>query len=200
MSLLGRLLRGKEPAFEELTAGRDDCQKRREEKRLALKKLLVQRDQILTGLKTARRAGDDFKVDTLWDELQDTGRDVAMTRREAKVAGLEYQTLRRYVSGMEHMNRQGDREGVRKLFERARSSRLPELLGRAELDEERYLQELDLLVSEDAESEALPEDDPRKEAFLRRLDTIAETESEGQVEEARRQENQLKQELEDGEI
>jgi hypothetical protein len=200
-SLLGRLLWGKEPSLDDLREALEDTKRRREEKRLGLEKLLVRRDHLLGGLKKARRAGDALKVDALWDELEEIRPDVALTRRELKVAGLEHQTLRRYVSGLEALDRRGDRAGVRRLLRRARTSRLPDLLSRAEIDEERYLAELDLLVSEEAEAEDESRlDDPRKEAFLRRLDAIADAESSGRHEEATQAEADLKQELEDGTV
>ncbi len=199
-SLIGRLLRGKEPSLKELTTAREEAKHRRDEHRLALRKLLVRRDHVMAGLKQARRDGDDVKVDTLWEELEELRPDLALTRRETKVAGLEYQTFRRYVRGMEQLSQHGDREGVRRLFQRVRSSRLPDLLSRAEIDEERYVQELDLLLSDEGELEEIREEDPRKEAFLRRLDAIATAEAGGKEEEARRAEDALKQELEDGAI
>ena len=200
MSLLGRLLRGREPTLEEVSAALEECRRRREEHRLALEKLLVRRDGVVGGLKDAHKAGDAVKVDALWDELNELRPDIALARRETRGAGLEYRTLRRFARGMEHISRRGDREGLRRLFARARSSRLPELLSRAEIDEERYLQELELLISGEGEEEELREEDPRKEAFLRRLDAIAEAEDGGRQDEARRAEEALKQELDDGAV
>jgi hypothetical protein len=199
-SFLGRLFRGKEPDLEELRAALDETERRREEKRLALKKLLVRRDHVLAGLKDARRAGDALKVDTLWDSLEEMRADLGNVRREAKVAALESRTLARYVRGMEHLARRDDREGIRRLLGRVRSSALPDLLSRAEIDEEKYLAELDLLVADDAGAEEPAADDPRKEEFLRRLDRIAEAEGAGRAQDARREEEDLRQELDDGTI
>ena len=198
-SFLTRLLRGSEPSLEELREACAQSERRRNEKQLALEKLLLRRDDIIERMKKARSRRDDLKVDILWNELLALRPELAMVRRELRTANLEYLTLKRYTAGMEALAARGDRQGTKKLLGRLRRSRLPELLARADIEEERYLEELDLVMAEDGSfEEETAGEDPRKEAFLQKLDGVRRAEEAGDLAEAKRREAALKQELDDG--
>lgn len=165
---------------------------------LDLRKLSASQTDIIEKIKGARREGNQFEVDYLWEELKSMKHDFAFNKRAAKVSNLEGIALKKYIRGLERLEKRKDKDGVNKLLQRIRTSGLDAKLALQSIDEEAYLDELnatldDLGLEVDAE---MSDDDPEKEKFLSEIDTINEAEGSGNFEEALKTEAQLKQKLE----
>jgi hypothetical protein len=165
---------------------------------LDLRKLSASQTDLIEKIKGARREGNQFEVDYLWEELKSMKHDFAFNKRAAKVANLEGIALKKYIRGLERLEKRKDKDGVNKLLQRIRNSGLDAKLALQSIDEEAYLDELnatldDLGLEVDAE---MSDDDPEKEKFLAEIDTINEAEGSGNFEEALKTEAQLKQKLE----
>lgn len=165
---------------------------------LDLRKLSASQTDIIEKIKGARREGNQFEVDYLWEELKSMKHDFAFNKRAAKVSNLEGIALKKYIRGLERLEKRKDKDGVNKLLQRIRTSGLDAKLALQSIDEEAYLDELnatldDLGLEVDAE---MADDDPEKEKFLSEIDTINEAEGSGNFEEALKTEAQLKQKLE----
>lgn len=165
---------------------------------LDLRKLSASQTDLIEKIKGARREGNQFEVDYLWEELKSMKHDFAFNKRAAKVSNLEGIALKKYIRGLERLEKRKDKDGVNKLLQRIRTSGLDAKLALQSIDEEAYLDELnatldDLGLEVDAE---MSDDDPEKEKFLSEIDTINEAEGSGNFEEALKTEAQLKQKLE----
>lgn len=165
---------------------------------LDLRKLSASQTDLIEKIKGARREGNQFEVDYLWEELKSMKHDFAFNKRAAKVSNLEGIALKKYIRGLERLEKRKDKDGVNKLLQRIRTSGLDAKLALQSIDEEAYLDELnatldDLGLEVDAE---MADDDPEKEKFLSEIDTINEAEGSGNFEEALKTEAQLKQKLE----
>lgn len=165
---------------------------------LDLRKLSASQTDIIEKIKGARREGNQFEVDYLWEELKSMKHDFAFNKRAAKVSNLEGIALKKYIRGLERLEKRKDKEGVAKLLQRIRTSGLDAKLALQSIDEQAYLDELnttldDLGLEVDAE---MSDDDPEKEKFLAEIDTINEAEGAGNFEDALKTEAQLKTKLE----
>jgi hypothetical protein len=165
---------------------------------LDLRKLSGTQTDLIEKIKGARREGNQFEIDYLWEELKSLKHDFAFNKRAAKVSNLEGIALKKYIRGLERLEKRKDKEGVAKLLQRIRSSGLDAKLALQSIDEQSYLDELnatldDLGLEVDAE---MQDDDPEKEKFLAEIDTINEAEGAGNFEDALKTEAQLKQKLE----
>lgn len=163
-----------------------------------LRKLSAQQGDMLEKMKRARREGNNFEVDYLWEELKSMKHDFAFNRRAAKVSNLEGIALKKYIRGLERLEKRKDKDGVNKLLQRIRTSGLDAKLALQNIDEQAYLDELNATLDElGLEVDADMEDrDPEKDRFLAEIDTINEAEGSGNFDEALKVESDLKQKLE----
>ena len=166
---------------------------------LEMRKLSARQAAIVDEIKSARRSGNQIEVDYLWEDLKDIKHDVNFTRRSARVANLEGITLKRYVHGIERLERAKDKDGIQKMLQRIQSSGLDAKLQVAQINEEEYMDELNSILEaaglEDEYNE-LGEADPEKAKFLGEIDAINNAEEGGEFEAALKREADLKKMLE----
>lgn len=165
---------------------------------LELRKLSASQTDLIEKIKGARREGNQFEVDYLWEELKAMKHDFAFSKRAAKVSNLEGIALKRYIRGLERLEKRKDKDGVNKLLQRIRNSGLDAKLALQSIDEAAYLDELNATLDDlglEIEHD-MSDEDPEKERFLSEIDTINEAEGAGNFEEALKTEQELKQKLE----
>ncbi len=165
---------------------------------MELRKSSARQGTLIEQIKQARREGNSIEVDYLWEELKAIKHDFAFSRRAAKVSNLEGIALKKYIRGLERLEKRKDKEGVNKLLQRIRSSGLDAKLALQQIDEQAYLDELNSTLDElGLEMEGEFEDqDPEKERFLSEIDTINEAETAGDFDTALKSEAELKHKLE----
>lgn len=172
----------------------------RRKKQLEIRRLSHKRNDCLTRLKQARRENNREEVDFLYDDLQAYKLDQQLARRECKVLNLEAIGLKRYVRGLERLEKTSNRGRVRDLMQRVQMSGLDEKLRGASVDEEAYLDALNTTLEdlnmelEDTEM-LLDEGDPEKDSLLSELDEIIAAEEGGDVEIAQRRQSKLEQQM-----
>ncbi|MBN1418400.1 MAG: hypothetical protein JXP34_06455 [Planctomycetes bacterium] len=174
-------------------------ERERRKKQAELKRLSAERDDVIERVRKARKSGDRFEVDSLWEDLKQHKIEAALTRREARILTLEAIAVKRYAWGLERLERSRDKDGVRRLLDRVRKSRLADLLARDEIDEREYRKELESVL-EVAGAEAMADaedDDPEKARFLAEIDAINRAEDDGDFETASERESRLRAEMED---
>ena len=165
---------------------------------MELRKLSTRQASLIEQIKRARREGNSIEVDYVWEELKDIKHDFAFNRRAAKVSNLEGIALKKYIRGLERLEKRKDKDGVNKLLQRIRNSGLDAKLALQQIDEESYMDELnatldDLGLEIDGE---LDESDPEKARFLSEIDTINEAEEGGDFDAALKTEAELRSKLE----
>jgi hypothetical protein len=165
---------------------------------MELRKSSSRQGTLIEQIKQARREGNSIEVDYLWEELKAIKHDFAFARRAAKVSNLEGIALKKYIRGLERLEKRKDKDGVNKLLQRIRSSGLDAKLALQQIDEQGYLDELngtldDLGLELEGEFE---DQDPEKARFLSEIDTINEAETAGDFDTALKSEAELKQKLE----
>ncbi|MCB9894376.1 MAG: hypothetical protein H6839_08000 [Planctomycetes bacterium] len=165
---------------------------------MEMRKLSTRQASLIEQIKRARREGNSIEVDYVWEELKDIKYDFAFQRRAAKVSNLEGIALKKYVRGLERLEKRKDKDGVNKLLQRIRSSGLDAKLALQQIDEEAYMDELnatldDLGLEVDAD---MDESDPEKARFLSEIDTINEAEEGGDFDQALKAETELRAKLE----
>ncbi|MHC4473805.1 MAG: hypothetical protein ACYS99_22950, partial [Planctomycetota bacterium] len=137
----------------------------------------------------------------LYEDLQAIKLDQALARREAKVLNLEAIGLKRYVRGLERLEKTTSKGRIRDLMQRVHMSGLDEKLRGQAVDEEAYIDALNATLAdlnlELEDSELLYEEqDPDKEALLAELDEIIAAEEGGDVEIALQRETALQERME----
>lgn len=165
---------------------------------MELRKLSTRQASLIEQIKRARREGNSIEVDYVWEELKDIKHDFAFNRRAAKVSNLEGIALKKYIRGLERLEKRKDKEGVNKLLQRIRNSGLDAKLALQQIDEESYLDELNATLDDlglEVEGD-LDESDPEKARFLSEIDTINEAEEGGDFEQALKAEAELRTKLE----
>ncbi|MBZ0135955.1 MAG: hypothetical protein K8I27_06240 [Planctomycetes bacterium] len=165
---------------------------------MELRKLSTRQASLIEQIKRARREGNSIEVDYVWEELKDIKHDFAFNRRAAKVSNLEGIALKKYIRGLERLEKRKDKEGVNKLLQRIRSSGLDAKLALQQIDEESYLDELNATLDDlglEVEGD-LDESDPEKARFLSEIDTINEAEEGGDFDAALKTEAELRSKLE----
>lgn len=165
---------------------------------MELRKLSTRQASLIEQIKRARREGNSIEVDYVWEELKDIKHDFAFNRRAAKVSNLEGIALKKYIRGLERLEKRKDKEGVNKLLQRIRNSGLDAKLALQQIDEESYLDELNATLDDlglEVEGE-LDDSDPEKARFLSEIDTINEAEEGGDFEQALKAEAELRTKLE----
>ena len=165
---------------------------------MEMRKLSTRQASLIEQIKRARREGNSIEVDYVWEELKDIKYDFAFQRRAAKVSNLEGIALKKYVRGLERLEKRKDKDGVNKLLQRIRSSGLDAKLALQQIDEEAYMDELnatldDLGLEVDAD---MDDSDPEKMRFLSEIDTINEAEEGGDFDQALKAETELRAKLE----
>lgn len=165
---------------------------------MELRKSSSRQGTLIEQIKQARREGNSIEVDYLWEELKAIKHDFAFARRAAKVSNLEGIALKKYIRGLERLEKRKDKDGVNKLLQRIRSSGLDAKLALQQIDEQGYMDELNGTLDElGLEMEGEFEDqDPEKERFLSEIDTINEAETAGDFDTALKSEAELKHKLE----
>ncbi|MDF1663924.1 MAG: hypothetical protein P1V97_19295 [Planctomycetota bacterium] len=172
----------------------------RRKKQMEMKRLGMKKNETFGRIKKARREGMVEEVDFLYQELQQVKIDTAYCRREAKVLNLEGIGLQRYLRGLERLEKTSNRGRIRDLMERVRTAGLDEKLRGSTVDEEAYLDDLNMTL-EDINIELedvsiLEEGDPEKDQFLSQIDKIIALEEGGKDDIAVEEEEQLKDRLE----
>ena len=169
---------------------------------LELRKLGNRQADLIERIKKLRREGNHIEVDYLWEELKGLKVEIGVLKRDARVRNLEGISLKRYIRGLEKLERSGDKDSVRRLIERVRSSGLDSKLVSSQLDDREYLDELSAVL-EDAglDAELLDEfdRDDEKDSFLAQIDEINAAEEAGDLDVAFEKESTLRTKLEEGE-
>lgn len=171
----------------------------RNKKQREMRKMGERQAELIKEAKAARRQGNALEVDYLWEEISGLRTEQGLLRREMRVLNLEGIGLKRYVRGMERLERQRNPSGVKQLIERIRRSDLDTKLGVANLREQEYLDELKQILEDvGLEVEAAEEfaDDPEKARFLQEIDGIVQAEDTGDAATAEERASALRQRLE----
>lgn len=162
-------------------------ERERRKKQAEMRKQSAQQASLIEQAKQARRDGGDLELDYLWEEMAQVRTDLGLIRRELKILNLEGIGLKRYVRGMERLERERNPKAVKQLIERVRHSSLDAKLGVANLREQEYLAELNEILAdvglELEEAEAVSTD-PGKAKFVADLDAILHAEHAGKPDEA----------------
>jgi hypothetical protein len=167
-----------------------------------MRKLSAKQSDLIERTRKARRERNNIEVDYLWEEMKSVKTEMLVLRKQARVRNLEGITLKRYMHGLERIERSGDRQGAKRMIERIRNSGLDAKLAEADINEREYLAELQETLDEftgAAEADFAEEEDAEKLRFLAEIDGINEAEDEGDVETAAEREARLRAEIEDDE-
>ncbi len=175
-------------------------ERERRKMQLNLRKLGNKRNDTLDRLKSARKENNREEVDFLYEDLQSVKLDQSLTRKESRVLNLEAIGLKRYLRGLERLEKTSTRGRVRDLMDKVRVSGLDEKLHGQAVDEEAYLNALNATLEdlnlELEDFEVGEEDeDPDKDRLLAELDEIIAAEEGGDVEFAKQREAQLQEKL-----
>ncbi len=175
-------------------------ERERRKKQMESRRLAQKRNEALARLKQARKENNREEVDFLWEDLQQIKLDQAMARRESKILNLEAIGLKRYVRGLERLEKTSNKERVRALMQKVQMTGLDEKLRGASVDEEAYIDALQATLEDlnvELEDTDLSEErDPDKEALLAELDEIIAAEEGGEPEVAEERERELRDRLE----
>lgn len=174
-------------------------ERERRKHQLELRRLSHKRLDVLGRLKLARKDNNREEVDFLYEDLQQIQLDQALIRRETKVSNLEAIGLKRYIRGLERLEKTSSKGRIRDLMQKVQMSGLDEKLQGASVDEEAYIDALNATLEdlqvEMADAEIAEEEDPGKEALLAELDEIIAAEEGGDQDEARHREQALQERL-----
>ena len=124
MSFLQELFGRKRVTTRDLKTRLLRIERDRRRKRLELKKLDKRQGEIVEQVKEARRSGNNIEVDYLWEDLKGMKIDRMWMIRESTILNLEGITVKKYLRGMERMERNNNHEGINKMMERIRGSGL----------------------------------------------------------------------------
>lgn len=175
-------------------------ERERRKKRHEIKKLEARQERTLDQLKEARKTGNGIEVDYLWEDLKGVKLERSMLMREATVLNLEGITVKRYLRGLERLERQKDQTSIDKLLGRVRSSGLEAKLDAERVKADEYLDELRAVLDEaglEAELFDVGDEDPEKAEFLRAIDGINQAEESGDLETALEREDELRARLDE---
>jgi hypothetical protein len=189
----------REVPLSEMKTQLTSLERERRRKAFEMRKIEHRQQQAVEKLKAARKNAQKLEVDYLWEEIRTLQLDAAYVKREAKILNLETIAVKKYVRGVERLERTQNKDSVRNLIQRLRTSGLDAKLEKERLHEQDYLDELNAIFAEagiEAEQIAIDEDDPDKEAFLRQIDEINHAEASGNHEVARAKEAELKKSIE----
>lgn len=172
----------------------------RRKKQLEIRKLGNKRNETLLRLKQARKDNNREEVDFLYEDMQQIKLDQTYARRESKILNLEAIGLKRYTRGLERLEKTSNRGKIRDLMQRVQMSGLDEKLRGGSVDEEAYLDALNMTLEDiSMEMEDLDgmyeEGDPEKDALLAELDEIIAAEEGGDPEIANRRQHALEEKM-----
>jgi len=200
MSFLQELFGRKRVTTRDLKTRLLRIERDRRRKRLELKKLDKRQGEIVEQVKEARRSGNNIEVDYLWEDLKGMKIDRMWMIRESTILNLEGITVKKYLRGMERMERNNNHEGINKMMERIRGSGLEAKLDADRIATDEYLDELRAIMDDvgmDMESMDMVEDDQEKAAFLADIDAINVAEESGNLDEVEEAEERLTNQLEE---
>jgi hypothetical protein len=199
MGFFRDLFSKKDVSARELKVTLIGVERERKRKQMELRKVASRQNDMVDRVKKARKSGNGLEVDYLWEDLKAMKFDGAFLKREVKVLNLEGIALKRYVRGMERLERSNNKEGIRKLLERMRSSGLDTKLANQFINDQEYLDELGAIMEEvgmEAEQLESAEDEPAKVKFLQQIDALNSAEESGDLDKALQHEETIKAELE----
>ncbi|MCZ6603200.1 MAG: hypothetical protein O6952_09350 [Planctomycetota bacterium] len=190
---------GKEVTAKELKVSLRKIERERRRRQQEIRKLEAKRGTVVERIKKARKQGNNLEVDYLWEDLTQLKMEGILAMKSARRSNLEAIGLKRYVRGLERLEKNKDKEGIRKLFTRVAESGLDTKLGVEEINEEEYLDELQMILEDaglnDQELDR-EEEDPEKAKFLSQIDAINDAEEAGDFEAATQKEEKLKSAVE----
>jgi hypothetical protein len=174
-------------------------ERERRKHQLELRRLTQKRTDVLARLKLARKDNNREEVDFLYEDLQQIQLDQGLIRRETKVSNLEAIGLKRYIRGLERLEKTSNKGRIRDLMQKVQMSGLDEKLQGAAVDEDAYIDALNATLEdlqvEMADADVSEEADPGKEALLAELDEIIAAEEGGDEDDARHREQALQERL-----
>lgn len=190
----------KEITSRDLKVALRGVERERRKKQMEIRKLGNKRTDVLARLKSARRDNNREEVDFLYDDLQQMKMDQAYARRETKILNLEAIGLKRYVRGLERLEKTSNRGKVRDLMQRVQMSGLDEKLRGSAVDEEAYLDALNATledISMELEDNELifEEEDPGKASLLAEIDEIIAAEEGGESDVALQRQHELEERM-----
>lgn len=195
--LFGKPVTSKELKVHLLKIERD-----RRRKQQSIRKIEAKRSTTIDRIKKARKEGNQLEVDYLWEDLTQLKMEGTIVLKGAKRLNLEGIGLKKYIRGLERLEKAKDKDGIGKLFERVRESGLDTKLGVDEINEQEYIDELAMILEEVGLNEEvfeMEEEDPEKAKFLAQIDAINEAESQGDFDKAVEKETELKTAIEEEE-
>lgn len=176
-------------------------ERERRKKQLEIRKLSSKRNDTLSRLKAARKDNNREEVDFLYEDIQQIKLDQMYSRKESRILNLEAIGLKRYVRGLERLEKTSNRGRIMDLMKRVQMSNLDEKLRGSSVDEEAYLDALNATLEdvsmelEDTEMLLEGEHDPEKDQLLAELDEIIAAEEGGDVEIASKRQHALEEKL-----
>lgn len=176
-------------------------ERERKKKQMEVRRLAQKRNEVLSRLKQARKDNNREEVDFLYEDLQQIKLDQALSRRESKILNLEAVGLKRYVRGLERLEKTSSRGRVRELMKKVQLSGLDEKLRGTSVDEEAYVDALnatleDLNMELEDMDTGSEDQDPDKDKLLAELDEIIAAEEGGDAQVAEQRESALRDKLE----
>jgi hypothetical protein len=199
MGFFRDLFSKKEVTARELKVQLIGVERERKRKQMDLRKISAKQNDMVDRVKRARKSGNSLEVDYLWEDLKAMKFDGASLKRDVKILNLEGIALKRYVRGMDRLEKSNNKEGIRKLLERARSSGLDGKLANQFINDQEYLDELGAIMDEvgmEVEQMEAAEDEPAKVKFLQQIDALNSAEESGDLDKALQHEETIKAELE----
>jgi len=174
-------------------------ERERKRKQMELRKNITRSSDFVEKLKKARKEGNNLEVDYIWEDLNQMRIDSSYLRRESKILNLEGITLKRYVRGMERLERTNNKDGIRSLLDKTRVSGLDAKLAHQFINDQEYLDELGTIMEEiglETDQMEYAEEDPGKMRFLEQIDALNAAEESGDVDQALEHEEKIRVELE----
>lgn len=193
----------RQPSLDDLKAKLREVDRDRKRAMLELRKLSSRQADLIERIKSNRKRGNNLEVDYLWEDLKALKTEVAMVRKDARILNLEGISLKRYVRGLERLDRHGDRETAKKLLERIKNSGLDRKLAMADINDRDYLRELQATLEDVGLGESIYddlEDDPEKLEFLAQIDEIVAAEEAGNIDSALEKETRLRSHMAEGDL
>lgn len=176
MGMLKKLFSARNVSLRELKLTLLGHERRRRQIADELRTLEKRKTEITERARIHRRRGSTMEVDYLWRELKQLRTERSLLERDAQIVNLETLALKRTIHGMERLEAQNDKTGVRRLLSRVRQSGLDDKLAATTIRDEDYLRELESILEDSGiAADASTEDDPEKAAFLAELDVLNAT-------------------------
>lgn len=199
MSLLTELLGLDRVTTRELRGALLRVERDRRKQQRELKKLELRQERLVEQIKRARRTGDALEVDYRWEELKSVKLDRALAVRQATVLNLEAITVKKYLAGLERLERKQDQRSIEGLMRRIRSSGLEAKLAAEQIRTADYLDELRAVLEDSGLDPGLDDyaEDPEKAGFLEAIDAINAAEETGDLDRAEEQARALRARLEE---